>query len=384
MERIGGAIIGGGIIGCAVLRELAEAGLPDLFLFEKTPLLGEAQSGRNSGVVHAGIYYATGSLKAELCLQGNPLLYAFCREHGVPVENVGKLVVATAREEEPKLEAVFEQAKANGVPGVAMLTREQVKRFEPNVDVPSALHCPTTGIVDAAGLTRALARLAQVRGAQVLMQFEVTGIRPSGGAFEVTGNRGGREETFEAEIVVNAAGLYADRIARMVDPDFEAEIAPLRGEYTKFNRRKRGDLGMNGMNVYPVPETVDMGDREVGVVGVHLTPTFEMTPDGGARVGDIVTVGPEFTAVSDREDLETGHKGAAFFHQRAKRFFPGLRGEDLEMDFSGIMANLREGNDFIIRRDSKHPACVQLVGMDSPGMTCSLAIAKRVRRLLGV
>lgn len=382
MEKIGTAIIGGGAVGCAIAYELAKSGREDLFLFEKMPFVGESQSGRNSGVIHAGIYYSTGSLKALLCVEGNSLMYEFCRDNDVPIENVGKLVVASSDEEVGKLDVLFEQAKANSVPGVRMLTREQVKEYEPNVEVPAALHCPATGIVDAASYTKTLSRLSQVAGAHVLTGFEVMRVEPRGEVFALTGVRGGREEVFESEVLINAAGLYSDVIARMVNPERQEEIAPLRGEYYKFNRKRREELWLNGLNIYPVPEVVGIGGREVGVVGVHLTPTFALTRDGKAVVGDTITVGPEFVFVTDREDYETGRKGAEFFLGRAKRFFPGLRLEDLEIDFTGIMANLQEESDFIIEREERYPNCIQLVGIDSPGLTSSLAIARRVRKLL--
>ncbi len=382
LEKIGTAVIGGGAVGCAILYELAKAGVKDLFLFEKLPRVGEAQSGRNSGVVHAGIYYATGSLKAEICVEANPLMYEFCRKNDVPVANVGKLVVATSPDEIERLHKLFEQAKANSVPGVRMLTREQSREFEPNVDVSSSMHVPTNGIVDAATYTKTLARLAQVEGAEVLTGFEVTRVEPTGGVFELTGRHNGTEEVFRAQVMVNAAGLYSDVIAKMVNPRMDVEMAPLRGEYCKFNRKRRRDIWLNGLNVYPTPETVTLDGIETGVVGVHLTPTFALTRDGDAVVGDTVTVGPEFAFVPDREDYETGRRDAGFFLGRAKRFFPGLRIHDLEVDFTGIMANLRDQNDFIIMRDRRHANCVQLVGIDSPGLTCSLAIARRVRRML--
>ena len=384
MEKIGAAVIGGGAVGCAVLYELAKAGQTDLFLFEKMPYLGEAQSGRNSGVVHAGIYYATGSLKAELCVEANPLMYEFCRKHDVPCENVGKMVVAASPEETVKLEKLFVQAKENGIFSVEILTGEQVKKYEPNVDVPAAMRCPTTGIVDAAGFTNKLAGLAQAEGAQVMTGFEITNVEPVDGVFELTGRRGEKEETFRAEVLVNSAGLYSDDIARMVNPGMTAEMAPLRGEYYKFNRKKREDIWLNGYNIYPVPEIVDVGGMTAGVVGVHLTPTFGMDGGGNAVVGNVVTVGPEFVYVEDRENYEEGRKPAEFFLERAKRFFPGLRLEDLEIDYAGIMANLREEKDFIIIKDERHPNCIQLVGIDSPGLTCSLAIGKRVRKMLGL
>ena len=383
MEKIGVAIVGGGAVGCAVAYELAKAGMSDLFIFEKLPYVGEGQSGRNSGVIHAGIYYVTGSQKARLCVEANSLMYEFCRKHDVPAQNVGKLVVASAEEEVEALEHLHAQAIENGVPGVKMLTREQVKKIEPNVSVPAAMHCQTTGIVDAANYTRALAKLAQIEGVQVMTSFEIVNIESADDGFEVAGRRGGSEEVFRSEVLINSAGLYSDVIARMVNPRVEWEISPLRGEYYKFNRKKRDGLWLNGLNIYPVPEKVDIGGREVGVVGVHLTPTFEMTRDGEARVGNIVTVGPEFVAVSDRENYESDRKPVEFFLQRAVRFFPGLKLEDLNIDFTGIMANLREGSDFIIERDKKRDNCIQLVGIDSPGLTCSLAIARKVRKLLG-
>jgi len=382
MERIGTAVIGGGAVGCAVLLELARAGLENLFLFERMRAVGEVQSARNSGVVHAGIYYKTGSLKAELCAEANALMYEFCRAHGVPISNVGKLVVATSDEELESLEAILLQARANGVPGVRLLTRREVKGLEPNVDVPAALHVPTTRIVDAARYTRTLADLAREAGAHVLTSFEVTGIEPRGGLFVVTGRRGDREETFEAETLVNAAGLHCDTVARMVNPALVVDVVPLRGEYCKLNRGKHPGLWLNGFNVYPVPEPLDVRGEATKMVGVHLTPTFAMTRGGGVAVGDTITVGPEFRCVTERDDYERNRKPPGFFLARAKRFLPSLELADLELDFAGIMVHCKGMQDFTIRRDELHPSCVQLLGIDSPGLTCSLAIARRVRRLL--
>jgi len=382
VERIGTAVIGGGAVGCAILYELARAGHKDLFLFEKMMQVGEVQSGRNSGVVHGGVYYATGSLKARLCVEGNPLTYEFCKANDVPVANVGKLIVAPSEEDVPGLEKVFAQAQANSVPGVKIISRSEVKELEPNVDVPRAMHVPTTGIVDTAGFTRALARLAQVNGAQVLTGFEVTRVGPARGVFELSGRRGGREEVFEVEVLINCAGLYSDEIAKMVNPGMKVEIAPMRGEYYKFNRRRRENTWLNGLNIYPVPEILEKDGKEALVVGIHLTPTFGLTRDGKSVVGDTITVGPEFSFVTDKEDYESDRKEAGLFLERVKRFFPSLELEDLEIDFTGIMANLRDGDDFIIKRDDKYPNCVQLVGIDSPGLTSSLAIARRVRLLL--
>ena len=382
MERIGTAVIGGGVVGCAVLHELASAGFSDAFLFERMGSVGDVQSGRNSGVVHAGIYYATGSLRAQLCVEANVLMYEFCRAHGVPIEQVGKLVVAPSQQDLPKLEKVAAQARNNGVPGTRLLTREQAKALEPNVDVPAALHVPTTGIVDAARLTRTLAGLAERAGANVLTGFEVTEVEPLAHGFRLAGRRGGHEETFEADVVINAAGLYCDTIGRMVNPALDFEVVPLRGEYFSFNRRRRAGVWLGGMNIYPVPEPLEVSGEMRTMVGVHLTPTFALARDGRVEVGDTVTVGPEFVIAKGREDYEAGRKPAEFFLARARRYFPALELADLAVDFAGIMVNLRGANDWIIERDKAHPDCVQLLGIDSPGLTSALAIARRVRQML--
>jgi len=354
--------------------------MTDLFLFEKRSHLAEAQSGRNSGVVHAGIYYPSDSLKARLCVDANALMYEFCRAHDVPIANVGKLVVACTKQEETELAAIFAQAQANAVPGVKMLTSTQVRALEKNVHVSAAMHVPSTGVMDAAGVTNKLAREA---GATVLTGFEIEAIKACRGApFRLHGRQGAEAQAFEAELVVNAAGLYSDAVARMVNPQFQPRIAPLRGEYFTFSRRRRPELWLEQMNVYPVPEWLDVDGERQRMVGVHLTPTFAMQRDGSVGLGPVVTVGPEFSRVQHQEDYEDSRKGAELFLARAQRFFPGLRLDDLELGFAGIMASLTEGSDFIIERDAVHPDCVQLVGIDSPGMTCCLAIAKRVASLL--
>jgi L-2-hydroxyglutarate oxidase LhgO len=369
-------------VGCAVLYELAAAGMQDLFLLERMPRVGEVQSGRNSGVVHAGIYYATGTLKAELCVEANTLMYEFCAAHRVPIANVGKLVVAASEGEREALERLLAQSSANGVPGVRLLAGEAVRRLEPNVAALAALLVPTTGIVDAARYTKALAQLAEAAGAHVLTSFEVVGIEPRGGGFEITGRRAGREETFAAETVVNAAGLQCDVIARMVSPELAVEVVPLRGEYCRLNRSRRPALWLNGHNIYPVPEPLEVRGEMRSMVGVHLTPTFALTRTGEVVIGDSVTVGPEFVCVGERDDYERGRKPPEHFLARARRFFPALERDDLELDFAGIMVHLKGSRDFVITRDARHPGCVHLLGIDSPGLTCSLAIARRVRRLL--
>jgi L-2-hydroxyglutarate oxidase LhgO len=216
-------------------------------------------------------------------------MYELARAHGFPCAKTGKLVVASTRDELPGLEEVRRRALGNGVPGVEMLTRRETAALEPALSVEAALLVPTTGIVDAPSLVATLARLAEKGGASVLAGFEVTSVVPKGGVFEVTGRRRcapPREETFEAEAVVNAAGLRCDEVGRMIDPSLDVEVVPLRGEYGRMNRRRRPGLWLSGRNIYPVPERLDLGDEQPLMVGTHLTPTFARGPDGSMVPGD--------------------------------------------------------------------------------------------------
>lgn len=383
MERAGAVVVGGGAVGAAVLWQLSEAGHSNLFLLERNPSLGEEQSGRSSGVVHAGIYHVEGSLKARLCPGANARLFEFCARHGVPCERTGKLLVAPTREDLPLLEEIRRRGDAAGVPGLRMLTRAEVASREPNVSVEAALHVPTTGIVDAAALVHVLARLAAARGAAILTSFEVVSIAERGGIFEVTGRRrDGREESFEAEAVVNAAGLRCDEVGRMLEGGLDAAVVPMRGEYVRMDRRKRPELWLSGANVYPVPEPIDLGGEVTTAVGAHLTPTFSLGPDGAARPGDLFTVGPEFLRAPSRDDYESGRFPASHIVRRAARYFPGLTEDDVALDYAGIMVHLAGQTDWVVRPTPTHPNAIQLLGIDSPGLTCCLELARMVRDLL--
>ncbi len=384
MDRVGAVVVGGGAVGCASAWRLAEAGVGDVFLLERNERLGEEQSGRSSCVVHAGIYYREGTLKARLCVEANARMYELCREHRIPCERTEKLVVAPTRTELASLEEVFDRATKNGVPGLKMLTGRETRALEPAMEVEAALLVPTTGIVDAPSLVSTLARLAEAKGATVLTGFEVTRIEARGGGFEVTGRRGegAPEETFEASAVVNAAGLSCDTVGRMVDPSLDVEVVPLRGEYCRMSRRKRPELWLTGRNIYPAPEILDLGVERMSVVGTHLTPTFEMAPDGSTRLGDTFTVGPEFRVAPSRNDFDSGRYSADYLVGRARRYMPALAASDVELDYAGIMVHISGATDWIVRRDERHPSFIQLLGIDSPGLTCAVELGKLVARLV--
>src|ERR1700674_645173 len=222
MDRANVVIIGGGGVGCAIARELS-ADLDDVFLLEQLPKLGMATSSRNSGVIHSGLYYPPGSLKARLCVDGNRLTKEFCKAHGVPHENCGKIIVASRSDEIPELERLAENGRANGVEGLRIVGRERIREREPHVTAVAALEAPSTGIVSAEELTKAYARVASEGGASILTQARVASLEPGADAIVVNIEMGPpsepdrlERESIEARCVINAAGLYADEVAALV------------------------------------------------------------------------------------------------------------------------------------------------------------------------
>ncbi|MBI4447490.1 NAD(P)/FAD-dependent oxidoreductase [Candidatus Woesearchaeota archaeon] len=399
-EKIKFAIIGGGVVGCAVAYELSKVYRNDICVLERNlKIPGENQSSRNSGVIHAGIYYNKEDepLKAKLCIGGNKLLYEFCAKYAVPCKKTGKLVVAINKREEEFLDDLLSNALANNVSGIRKIGGEEVKAFEPNVDAKSALYVPTTGIIDPASLVGKLQFLSESNNTIFLAGNKVVNIKPGEESFELTTQSGNRIETFETEFLINAAGLYSDDVARMVNPDAPYKIVPTRGESAKFY--KRNDTFMNGLSVYPVPEgyynqtgkkahvslkifkaLLEKG-KVARTVGAHLTPTFDLI-EGEQVVGRTVTIGPVKTVGLGKEDYGSNLKSEREYWKRVKKFFPNLKGECIHLHQAGIMAVLEGHKDFVIERDSKFPNCINLIGIDSPGLTSCLAIAKYVKEIL--
>jgi L-2-hydroxyglutarate oxidase LhgO len=374
------AIIGGGVIGCAVAWELSKK-YERIFLFEKNPGItkGENQSSRNSGVIHSGIYYdcQTRPEKAALCVEGNRFLYDFCERYQVPALNTGKLIVATTPQEDDTLELYLARARENNVPGVRKITGQAVAKREPNVVAVSALDIPSAGIIDAPTLVYRLHTLAEQNGAYFMTETEVTDVKEDGGHNVVTYRyRDGRTEAVRATVVVNAAGVEADRIARMMNPKSVYERDPIKGESYKYYSDKRPELKIFGTNVYPTPEVVVTKHGRHFTVGVHLTPTFEDL-SYPPRIGTTVTVGPKVVAAENNQGQETERIGAEFMADRVRRFFPALQASDLIWHQAGIQARLKGHPDFIIAPDSIAPNVVHLLGIDSPGLTASLAIGRR-------
>jgi len=359
-------IIGGGVVGCAVARAVSRR-WSDVFLVEQMPRLGMGASTRNSGVIHSGIYYPPGTLKARHCVAGNRLLYEFCAAHHVPHRNCGKLVVAHDARQVAELERLAENGRANGVTGLRIVDRAAVHAREPHIEAAAALEVPSTGIISAEDLIKTLARISTEQGASILTRTRVVRLEPGADSIALTLAEGeaaeGAEETIEARCVINCAGLYADEIAALLG-NRNHRIYPVRGEYCELVRSK--SYLINNL-VYPLPHADGLS------LGVHLTRTL----------WDTVLVGPTADYVAEKNDYEKNRLPVAEFVRRAKSMLPEIAAADLQLAYSGIRAKLVPPGhagiaDFVIERDANVPRAIQLIGIESPGLTSSLAIAEQV------
>ncbi len=369
MERVEALVIGAGVVGLAVAARLCKR-FPETVVVERHESFGRETSSRNSEVIHAGLYYQASLLKTTLCTRGNPLLYQLCRERGIPHRRCGKLVVATRSEELPELEAVHRQALANGVPEVRPLDGREIAELEPQAAGIAGLYSAGSGIVDSHSLMKALETEALAGGATMAYGCEALGLTARGGEWSVLiRDADGEELTVGSPVVVNAAGLQCDRIAAMAGIDVEASgyrLHPCKGEYFRVADRHRGRLSHL---VYPVPSPSHLGAH--AVLGL----------DGGLKMG------PSSFYV-DRNDYSVDPAHGAELYEKAHRFLPFLEPEDLTPDMSGIRPKLQKPGepmrDFIIREESDRgcPGLIDLVGIESPGLTACLAIAERVEALL--
>jgi len=371
MDQANILIIGGGVVGCAIAHAVSQKWL-DVFLVEQFPKPGMATSSRNSGVIHSGIYYPKGSLKARLCVEGNRLMYEFCAKHNVPHRHTGKLVVASAAGEEADVAALKKRGEGNGVEGLRIVGSAEIRAREPHIAGVAALDVPSTGIVSAEDLVRTYARLAVDKGAHIVTHAKVVALEPKRETIRVSLRIGdaqdAHDEAIEARCVVNAAGLYADEVAAMLG-NSSWRIYPLRGEYCEI-RGPRSSL-INGL-VYPLPHPHGLS------LGVHFTKTLWGT----------VLVGPTAIYVEGKDNYERGRLSVADFARGAKTLLPEIEERDLQLGYSGLRPKLVPPDaadahgDFVIQRDPQVPHAIQLVGIESPGLTSAPAIAEYVTRLV--
>jgi glycerol-3-phosphate dehydrogenase len=370
MDQANILIIGGGVVGCAIARAVSRR-WEDVFLVEQNPKLGMATSSRNSGVVHSGIYYPKNSLKARHCTEGNRLTYEFCKKHNVPFRHTGKLVVAANAHEEADLEALKKKGEGNGVEGLRLIGPEEIRKREPHIRGSAAMMVPSTGIVSAEELVHAYARIATGQGAEIVTHARVVSLEPVAGAIRVGLRIGDEEdvqdEMIEARCVINAAGLYADEVAALMG-NKSWKIYPVRGEYCEV-RGPRASL-INDL-VYPLPHSDGLS------LGVHFTKTLWGT----------FLLGPTATYVDSKENYEKNRLPIAAFAESAKTLLPEIEESDLQIGYSGLRPKLVPPTghgiaDFVITRDPTVPQAIQLVGIESPGLTAAPSIAEHVAELV--
>lgn len=370
MDQVNVLIVGGGVIGCAIAEALSFQ-WQDVFLVDKNPRLGMATSTRNSGVIHSGIYYPQNSLKARLCVEGNRLTKEFCTKHGVPHRTTGKLVVAKVKEEEADLLALKRKGEGNGVEGLRILDAAGIREKEPHVRGFAALDVPSTGICSSEELVHAYARVAENQGANLLTHAKVESLEPRDGVVRV-GLRVGDEEsseseTVEARCVINAAGLHSDEVARFLGPR-PWNIYPVRGEYCEI-RGPHAKL-VNNL-VYPLPHKGGL------TLGLHFTKTL----------WDTLLLGPTAKYVDGKENYERERMTVPEFAADVKTMVPEIEERDLQLAYSGLRPKLVPPDgagiaDFVIEPDPEVPQVIQLVGIESPGLTAAPAIAKHVVGLI--
>ncbi len=366
MDRVDITVIGAGVVGLSVAAHVARPGR-SVLLVERHPSFGQETSSRNSEVIHASIYYPHDSLKGRLCLEGNELMYGLCRRFGISHKNTGKLIVAVTPEEEARLPALLKTARGNGAQGVQVIGPSDLRKLEPRVEALAAIHCPASGIVDSHALMRHFRAAAVDAGASEAFGVEVGSIDMVEGGYRVrVREQGGETFAFESRVLINCAGLGAGEVAAMAGIDVDE--AHYRIFYRKgmYFRVMRGLDRLPSMLVYPVPPTD-------ATVGIHTCPDLA----GGMRLGphDVWVDHVDYTVPEELREL---------FLRACVPFLPTLSAQDLVPDMAGIQAKRfgpgESSRDFVIREESDRglPGLINLVGIESPGLTSSPAIGKLV------
>ena len=366
MDRVDCVVVGAGVIGLAVARRLAQAGR-EVVVLEAAEGIGTVTSSRNSEVIHAGIYYKAGSLMARTCVAGKKMLYRYCADHGVPHKNCGKLIVATTPKEAEKLQSIRAHAEANGVLDMQMLSGEAARALEPALNCDAALLSPSTGIIDSHAFMLALRGDAEAAGAALAFHTPLLRARAVAGKIELDAG-GDAPMTLECRLLVNSAGLNAPAVARGIDGMPLASIPRAylaKGNYFSCSRK-----APFSHLIYPVPEP--------GGLGVHLT--LDMA--GQARFG------PDVEWV-DTSDYAVDPARAARFYPAIRKYWPALPDGALMPSYSGMRPKIVPpavaSQDFVIQGPKDHGVAglINLFGIESPGLTSSLAIADYVGELAG-
>jgi glycerol-3-phosphate dehydrogenase len=356
-------IIGAGVVGNAIARELSRYEI-NVAVLEKELDVAMGASSRNSGVLHSGIHYKPGTLRARLSVQGNAMMKDLCDDLKVKIEYIGKLTVAQDEIDIETLHALKEQGEANGVPGLEILDQEHMEKVQPGVGGIEALYSPSTGIICPYGLSIALAENATANGVEFYLDYGVVGISKNGHGFLVNTAPG---EIFEASVLINSAGLFSDRICEMLGID-EYRIYPCRGEYLILDKRLEGTLSTL---VYPAPRKGGAG------LGIHLTNTVD---------GNIL-IGPSSEYVDEPDDFASTAEIMARLKKEGHELLPELSTTDFIRSFSGLRAKQTPPEvggyrDFVIESRDDFPGFINLVGIESPGLTSAPAIGVMVKEMV--
>ena len=364
MDKVDCIVIGAGVVGLAVARALALKGR-EVMVLEAASAIGTGTSSRNSEVIHAGMYYTRGSLKAQLCVQGKQLLYDYCALRGIGHSRCGKLIVATHESQVAQLQSIISKAAANGVHDLVLLDREQALAMEPQLECVAAVHSPSTGIVDSHALMLSLQGDIENAGGFVVLNTAVDQLIRAQAAIEVIATDG---TGLAANTVVNAAGLNAPQVASRIkglDPKHVPVTFWAKGNYFTLS----GKSPFSRL-IYPVPEAAGLG--------VHLT----------IDLGGQAKFGPDVEWVDSPDDLLVDPSRSDAFYAEVRKYWPGLKDGALQAGYAGIRPKLHgpgeAAGDFVIQGESTHgiPGLVNLFGIESPGLTSSLAIGEVVSQML--
>jgi len=363
-------IIGGGVIGLAVAAQVADEDR-DVYVLEKNETFGQETSSRTSEVIHAGIYYPEGSLKAKTCVEGNALLYELCRKYGINHKRIGKLIVAVNGAESEQLENLLAQGAKNGVRDLKMLSKREIEQIEPNVKAVAAILSPSTGIIDSHALMGYFVGKARGKGVKIVFKSRVIGIKRVSDGYKVTTEDSSGTFSFKTRILINCAGLSSDGIADLAGIDIiEAgyKLHYCKGEYFSVCS---GKSRLITRLVYPVPQPKSTG------LGIHAT--FDL--------GGRMRLGPGARYIN-KIDYAVDESQKRAFYESVRSFLPFIEYNDLGPEMAGIRPKLQEPGgdfrDFVIKHehDKGLPGLIDLIGIESPGLTSSPAIAKYIEGMV--
>jgi len=369
MEKSEITIVGAGVIGLAVSYVLSSLG-KDILTIEKHDSFGQETSSRNSEVIHAGLYYPKNSLKAKTCIQGRELLYDFCSKNNIPHKKLGKLVVSYDEEGDAKLDDIYKNASECGVKNLKLLNKKDIKELEPDINANKGIFSPDTGILDSHSFMNSLFQKAKSKNVNFAFSVNVISIKKKVSSYEVLVREpSGDTFTFTTKVLINCAGLFASDIAGLAGIDIDKHSYRThycKGDYFRIKNPKRFSIEHL---IYPPPSDTDLG--------IHLTPDLA----GGLRLGPDV----EYVRALDY-NVDEGKKSN--FCNFAQNYLPSLGIDDLMLDTSGIRPKLQKENekfrDFIIHdeKEKNLPNFINLIGIESPGLTGSLAIAEILKNIV--